>query len=379
MGHQEELLLAVEVNRIGAKDGLLRVFDGHGKQSATLPASFPNQNDAMVAGFEWLRKHRLEQDIDAAGHRIVFGGAVHSEPQMITPQLLSSLRGLVPVDPDHLPQSIGAIEAVRQRFPALPQVACFDSDFHRSMPLVAQTLGVPARYFGQGVLRYGFHGISYEYIVWELRKLDPNLAERRLVVAHLGHGASMAAIQGGKSFDTSMAFTPASGLVMGTRSGDLDPGVLIYLLRQQGATVESVNRMLNQQSGLLGISGLSGDMKDLLDRESANPRAAEAVELFCYGARKYVAAYAGVLGGLDLVVFTGGIGENAAPVRGRICAGLDFLGIDIDPDRNRANAPVISRDGSRVQVRVMKTNENLMIARHAAGVLSQTRKAGGSV
>jgi acetate kinase len=380
MGDQkEEALLALEINRIGAQTGSLQVVDGQGKHSANLQSPFPTQADALGAGFEWLRKHRLDEGIDAVGHRIVSGGALHSEPQMITPELFSSLRGLVPVDPDHMPQAISAIEAVSQTYPELPQVACFDSAFHRTMPRVAQQLGVPARYFDQGILRYGFHGISYEYIMWELRKFDPLLAQKRIVIAHLGHGASMAAIKGGKSLDTSMAFTPASGLVMGTRSGDLDPGILIYLLRQQGATVESVNRMLNQQSGLLGVSGLSGDMKDLLDQESVNPRAAQAIALFCYCARKYIAAYAGVLGGLDLVIFTGGIGENAAPVRGRICRDLEFLGIEIDANRNLTNGPMISRDGCRVQVRVMKTNENLMIARHAAGLLSQARKARGSV
>ena len=372
-------MLAVEVNRIGAQTSSLRVVDGEGKQSADLQSPFPTQAAALVAGFEWLRNHTLDDNIDAVGHRIVSGGALRSEPQMITSQLLSSLRDHIPVDPDHMPQAVSAIEAVSQRFPDLPQVACFDSAFHRTMPRVAQQLGIPARFFDQGILRYGFHGISYEYVMWELRKLDSDLAEMRIVAAHLGHGASVTAIKGGKSLDTSMAFTPASGLVMGTRSGDLDPGVLIYLLRQQGSTVESVNRILNQQSGLLGISDLSGDMKDLLDQESVNPRAAEAVDLFCYCARKYIAAYAGVLGGLDLVIFTGGIGENAAPIRGRICAGLEFLGIGIDPENNQTGAPVISRDGSRVQVRVMKTNENLMIARHAAGLLSRARKARGSV
>lgn len=239
------------------------------------------------------------------------------------------------------------------------------------MPRVAQICPLPKHYYEEGVLRYGFHGLSYEYILSELPALDGDLASGRVIVAHLGNGASMAAIKGGKSLDTSMGFTPVAGLVMGTRSGDLDPGVLAYLSEEKGMTGSALATLINKQSGLLGISGLSQDMRDLLDQEAVDPDAAIAIALYCYTAKKYIGAYAAILGGLDILVFTAGVGEHAAPIRDRICSGLEFLGIEIDPGRNRSNAPVISSDESRVKVRVMKTNEDLMIARHAA------RLAGG--
>ncbi len=236
---------------------------------------------------------------------------------------------------------------------------------------MAQLCPLPKHYYDEGVLRYGFHGLSYEYILSELPALDGELAGGRVIVAHLGNGASMAAIKGGKSLDTSMGFTPSAGLVMGSRSGDLDPGVLAYLSQEKGMAGSALSALINKQSGLLGVSGLSGDMRDLLEKEAVNPDAAAAIALYCYAAKKYVGAYAAVLGGLDILVFTAGVGEHAAPIRERICSGLEFLGIEIDPERNCANAPVVSSDESRVKVRVMTTNEDLMIARHAA------RLAGG--
>src|SRR6185437_10924796 len=255
----------------------------------------------------------------------------------------------------------------------LPQVACSDSAFHRHMPRIAQLYPLPRHFAEEGLIRYGFHGLSYEYIMQELRTLAPKEAEGRVLIAHLGNGASMAAVRGGIGIDTTMGFTPAGGLMMGTRSGDISPGVLLYLLAEREMTPARLNVLLNRQSGLLGVSGISADMRDLLERESADAHAAEAVALFCYQARKYLGALAAVLGSLDTVVFTGGIGERAAAVRLRICDGLEFLGIRIDPHRNEAHAPVISREGGAATVRVMKTDEDLMIARHTRELISEPR------
>jgi acetate kinase len=239
------------------------------------------------------------------------------------------------------------------------------------MPRVAQMYALPRHLWDEGVLRYGFHGLSYEYIMQELHRLDSRAATGRVVIAHLGNGASMAAVQNGVGIDTTMGFTPTGGLVMGTRTGDLDPGVLLYLLESKGISASAVNTLVNRQSGLLGVSGISADMHDLLEKEPTNPRAAEAVALFCYQAKKFLGALAAALGGLETLVCTAGIGEHAAPVRERICSGLEFLGIHLDPDRNANHAPIISREGSPVTVRVMHTDEDLMIARHTIRLVRQ--------
>ena len=304
------------------------------------------------------------------GHRVVHGGIHYSEPQRVTPELIAALRELIPIAPDHMPQAVQAIQAAVEAYPGLPQVACFDTAFHRHMPRTAQLYPLPRHLADEGVVRYGFHGLSYESILRELRALAPREAEGRVVIAHLGNGASMAAVRGGIGIDTTMGFTPAGGLMMGTRPGDLDPGVLLYLLVERGMTPAAVNELVNQQAGLLGVSGISADMRDLLEKEATDAQAAEAITLFCYQARKYLGALVAVLGGLDTLVFTGGIGEHAAPVRLRICEGLDFLGIRIDPDRNAAHAPAISREGGPVTVRVLRTDEDLMIARHTSELLT---------
>ena len=375
IGDRETLIIGAEADRIGKSTAQLRVTDGRGQQSIHPQARLSNQSEAFEAAFEVLERQAPGENFDAIGHRIVHGGRRYVEPQRITFELVAELRALVPMDPDHLPQAINDIEIVSRKYPDVGQIACFDTAFHRTMPRVAQLCPLPARYFDQGILRYGFHGISYEYILSELRVLDGRLADGRVVVAHLGSGASMAAIRGGQSLDTSMGFTPASGLLMSTRSGDIDPGVLVHLLSREGQNAETINTLINKQAGLLGVSGISADMQDLLAQEEANSNAADAIALFCYRAKKYLAAYAAVLGGLDIVVFTAGIGEHAPIIRERICMGLGFCGIQIDPARNRVNAPVISTDDSRVKVRVVKTNENLMLARHAARLLNQTKEA----
>ena len=278
----------------------------------------------------------------------------------------------MPLDPDHLPAAIRGIKFIAKKFPELPQVACFDTAFHSSLPKVARMYALPGNLYDQGILRYGFHGLSYEYVMGELQALEAQLASGRVIIAHLGNGASMVAVNEGKSIDTSMGFTPLEGLVMGTRSGDVDPGLLLYLLEQKKMSAKETSTMLNKESGLLGVSGTSGDMRNLLEKMQQDSRAGEAVELFCYRAKKYIGAYAAVLGGLDVLVFAGGIGERAPVVRKWICDGLDFLGVRLDALSNEANAALISSPASAVQVRVIKTNEDLMIVRHVLSNLGWT-------
>jgi acetate kinase len=317
---------------------------------------------------------RLEQEPSfaeaaAIGHRVVHGMR-HVEPELVSDELMRELREISPFVPDHLPREIHLIDLFRERRPSVPQVVCFDTAFHSEMPGVAKRLAIPRRLDAQGVRRYGFHGLSYAYLMQELARTGGAAAARgRVVLAHLGSGASLAAIRDGKSVDTSMGFTPASGLVMGTRTGDLDPGLVAFLARTEHMTAVQFDHMVNHASGLLGVSDTSADMRDLLERENADGRAAEAVALFCYQAKKWIGAFAAALGGLDTIVFSGGIGENAPLVRSRICEGLAFLGLDLDAAANAAGAPVISAPASRVAVRVIRTDEEVMIARSVARVL----------
>jgi acetate kinase len=299
---------------------------------------------------------------------MVHGGPHYSQPERITANMVEALRGLCPFDPEHLPEEILLNEAFHRRYPELPQVACFDTAFHHDMPRVAQILPIPRRYEALGLRRYGFHGLSYAYLMEELARLgDTATSKGRVILAHLGNGASLAAVQDAKPIDTSMGFTPAAGVVMSTRSGDLDPGVAGYLMKK--LTPEQFNHLVNHESGLLGVSQSSSDMRDLLVHESTDVRAAEAVALFCYQIKKCIGAYAAALGGLDALVFAGGIGENAPVIRARICDGLEFLGIEIDKQRNAGNAGVISASSGRVTVRVMHTDEEVMIAKAVCHVL----------
>ena len=361
--------VAAEVERIGRSDSHVRITDAHGSALLDERGDVPDHAAAFEVLSTWLHREHRDVDLDGVGHRVVHGGSQHTEPQLITGELVSALQQLVAIDPEHLPQALAAIEATRRAFPSVPQVACFDTAFHRRMPAVAQRYPLPRQVLGADVVRYGFHGLSYESVLHQLGVIDPAAASGRLIIAHLGNGASMAALRGGTSIETTMGFTPTGGLVMGTRSGDLDPGVLLYLLQVQGMSPAALNQLVNRQAGLLGVSGASADMRDLLEREAADPRAAEAIELFCYQAKKFLGALAAVLGGLETLVFTGGIGEHAAPVRQCICAGLEFLGVALDPRRNEVGASIISREGSPVTVRVMATDEDLMIARHTARLI----------
>jgi acetate kinase len=353
-----ERRLSGKIDRIGL-DGTNLAVDGG--ERVGLPAS--DQKSAANSLLDWLEKQSAAGSICAVGHRVVHG-MQHTEPELVSQELLDELHRISPYDPDHLPGEIELIETFRQRHPKTPQVACFDTAFHQTMPCVAKLLSIPRRY---GLQRYGFHGLSYAYLMEELARLGD--AGGRAILAHLGNGASMAAVRDGKSIDTSMGFTPTAGLVMSTRSGDLDPGVAPYLNRTTGMNTQQFYEMVNHDSGLLGVSETSSDMRDLLEREAHDTRAAEAVALFCYQAKKWVGSFAAALGGLETLVFAAGIGENAAPVRARICEGLEFLGIELHESRNAAAADVISTDASKVKVRVIRTNEELMIARSVSRIM----------
>ncbi len=292
---------------------------------------------------------------------------------------MAELQRITPYDPEHLPREIELIEALQSVYSDVPHVVCFDTAFHRTMPRVATQLPIPRRYLANGVQRYGFHGLSYTFLMQELIRIgDPAATQGRIILAHLGSGASLAAIQNGRCVDTSMGFTPTAGLVMGTRSGDLDPGLMSYLALNESMSAAQFQTMVNHESGLLGISGTSADVRDLLGHEAGDPRAADAIAIFCYQAKKWIGSFAAALGGLDTLVFSGGIGENAAPVRRRICDGLQFLGIELDESLNRSNAPRISPDSARVATRVIHTDEEFVIAELTAGLVRMSEHGAGT-
>jgi acetate kinase len=353
-----------EVERIGLSDGLLVMRDANGSKLAEKHRDFKHRHDAIAALFDELAAARLPAP-SAVGHRIVHGGPNHIAPERVTPDLIADLRRLTPFAPVHMPGAIDGLEAAAERAPSLPQVVCFDTAFHRHMPQVAERFALPTKLYDEGVRRYGFHGISYEYIMSALGASRP----ARIVIAHLGNGASMTAIRDGVGIDTTMGLTPTGGFMMGTRSGDLDPSVLLYLMNTNHLNAAELEDLVDHKSGLLGVSSVSPDMKTLLERRGSDPQAALAIEMFCYQLRKQIGAFAAALGGLDLLVFTGGIGERAAPIRSEVCSGLAHLGIELDAERNGAHADLISRTSSRAAVRVIPTNENLMIARHTRALV----------
>lgn len=368
-GGVPELRLYGKIDRIGVSGTNLTFKDSTGKAQERSIISLADNKSAANFLIDWLEEQNGFKTIRAVGHRVVHG-MTHSEPERMTLELLDELHRITPYDPEHLPLEIELIETFRSRYPALEQLACFDTAFHRTMPRVASLLPIPRRYETAGVRRYGFHGLSYEYLMEELVRFgDPAAMKGRVILAHLGNGASLAAVHDGRSIDTSMGFTPTAGLVMSSRSGDLDPGLVSYLARTEQMSAAQFQVMVNQASGLLGVSETSSDLRDLLALEKEDVRAAEAVALFCYQAKKWIGAFAAALGGLDTLVFAGGIGENAPAVRARICEGLEFLGIELDEPQNAANAGVISAAASRVTVRVMRTDEEQMIARKVCRVL----------
>jgi acetate kinase len=363
-------ILVGGIERIGLPDARFHVKSSNQADSLSRSVKAPDHAAAVAVLMDWIEKYSGSDGLTAVGHRIVNGGPKYYKSQRFTPEMVEELRRLSSFDPDHMPEEILLTEAFHRRFPDLPQVACFDTAFHHDLPRVAQMLPIPRRYEALGVRRYGFHGLSYAFLMAELARLgDPAATTGRVILAHLGNGASLAAVRDGKSVDTSMSFTPAAGVPMGTRSGDLDPGLVWYLARTEKLSAKQFNEMINFQSGLLGISETSSDMRDLLEHEMQDVRAAEAVALFCYQVKKWIGAFAAALGGLDTLVFAGGIGENAPAVRARICDGLGFLGIELEEKRNATNQGVISAAASRVAVRVIRTDEESMIAKTVCNVL----------
>lgn len=358
-----------KIDRIGSNGTNLTYHDTDGKQQAPIDLACSDLGSAANFLIAWLEKQYIFESIVAVGHRVVHG-MEHTAPELVSQALLDELNRIRPYDPEHLPLEIKLIEIFRRYNPKLPQMACFDTAFHRSLPRVAKLLPIPRRFDEKGIQRYGFHGLSYAYLMEQLVHLgDPAATTGRVILAHLGNGASMAAVRDGKSIDTSMGLTPAAGLLMSTRSGDVDPGIVSYLWRTAQMTAPQFDTMMNHESGLLGISETSSDMRDLLALESDDVRAAEAVAVFCYQVKKWIGAYAAAMGGLDTLVFAGGIGENAAVIRARICAGLEFLGIEIEAQQNAANQYMISTSTGKVAVRVIHTDEESMIAKSVLRLL----------
>ncbi len=372
---EPERRVSASVDRIGASHGprseLTLKRDG---KKESIPAK---GKDVMSALEEILGAFDVAlEDLDAVGHRIVHGGPKHTAPALLNAAVLSDLEKVAPLDPDHLPAEIALVRDLRKRAPRLVQSASFDTAFHRTMPRVAKLLPIPGKYERAGVHRYGFHGLSYTYLVGELARLAGNdAADGRLVIAHLGSGASLAAIHRRESLDTTMGFTPTAGIPMGTRTGSIDPGVLLHLLRTEKMSVDELDRFVNHDAGLLAVSGTSADMRDLLASRANDARAADAVDLFCYEVRKTVGAFAAVLGGVDTIVFSGGIGEKSAPVRAAVGEGLAWLGVNIDADANEQNADVISTRASKIQVRVIPTDEESVILRETLDVLAVRKDA----
>ena len=363
-------LLSGQVEGIGARPAM-SAKDGAGRAVPALDvARTPPETpaDALLLLMPWLRDWLGGRQVLALGHRVVHGGPNHTRPERVTPALLEELARLSPLAPLHQPHNLAPIRATLERNPGLPQVACFDTAFHGTNPAVAQAFAIPHEFAERGIRRYGFHGLSYEYIASRLPDLAPAIAGGRVVVAHLGNGASLCALQAGRSIATTMGFSALDGLPMGTRCGELDPAVILHLMREEGLTPTEVEALLYRHSGMLGLSGVSSDFRDLL--ASAEPRARFALDVFVYRVQRHIASLAAALGGLDGLVFTAGVGENAAPIRAAICRGCAWLGLDFDADANQAAASCISRPGSRVAAHVIPTDENLMIARHTRNVIA---------
>lgn len=376
-GDPDRVLLAINAGSSSVKCALFTqsaqpavlqrgVLEGSGRASVT----------PLLA---WIDAHTPRTAIAAIGHRLVHGGPTYTEPQVISGDVRDELTRLVPFAPNHLPAEMTLIDALGAQFPGVPQVACFDTAFHRTMPEVARRLAIPAEYHRRGIQRYGFHGLSYSFLLEELARVSgSDRARGRVILAHLGHGSSLAAVRDGISIDTTMGLTPLGGVVMSTRAGDLDPGVVTYIARTDGLSADQVEEILSDRSGLLALSGTTADMRQLLTRQRDDASARCAVDAYVYSIVKAIGAFAAVLGGVDTLVFSGGIGEHAAPVRERICAALGFLGVSVDSPANHAHAGVISAPVSRITVRVLPTNEELMIARATYRVVARDESHAGN-
>ena len=361
--------LSGRIERIGTPQAALEVSDARGRPVASLEIGAGDHAHAAERLAGWLDTQADILPIAAVGHRIVHGGLKLTEHQRVTEAVLEALRANRSLDLAHLPQEIAMIEVLERAWPGVPQMVCFDTAFHRDLPRVSQLLPIPRTYIDAGFRRLGFHGLSYEYLLGELRRVAGEAADGRVILAHLGSGASLAAVHRGRPVDTTMAFTPTAGVVMGTRPGDLDPGLLLHLERMEGRQPEDMDRFVSEKFGLFGVSGGTSDMRDLLARVGTDVRAAEAVELFVYQIAKTVGAYATILEGLDTLVFSGGIGERSAAIRSRICARLAAWDVRIDESRNAAGAAAISTGASSVTVRVIPTDEEIVIARAVRAML----------
>ena len=367
-------ILSGSINNIGSTNSQFHFINSISKEEKSIGIEVTDFEAAATYLIDWLVKLNSFISVKAIGHRIVHG-MQHKVAKKVTAKLLAELKQIIPYSPKHLPGEIKLIEMFSRSYPKIVQVACFDTSFHSQMPTLSKLLPIPRKYFAKGIQRYGFHGLSYQYLLQELKRIDGHeVAMGNIIMAHLGNGASIAAIKKGKCIDTSMGFTPSSGLVMGTRTGDLDPGVTWYFMQVEKFTPQQFNDLINEQSGLLGISGKTSDMRELIKRKKPGNRAADAFNLFCYQAKKYIGAYSAALEGLDTLVFSGGIGEHSPEVRNQVCKGLEFLGIVLDEIKNGNNEAVISTKNSKVSVRVMKTNEELMIANMVCKIMGHPIK-----
>ena len=363
------LILSGSIENINCQNTTFIFLNTITKQENNIAIEQKDFDEAANYLIDWLEQQDGFSAVEAVGHRLVHG-MQYTKSEKISVELLDELKQICAYDPEHLPGEIKLIEIFTKRHPAFVQVACFDTAFHTTMPHVAKLLPIPRKYFDMGIQRYGFHGLSYAYLMQELQRIAGHeTADGKIILAHLGNGASLAAVQHGKCIDTSMGFTPTSGLVMGSRTGDLDPGVAWYLMQVDKLTPEKFNRLINHESGLLGISETSADMKKLIEIKNTDTRAGEAFELFCYQAKKFIGAYTAALEGLDKLVFSGGIGEHSPEVRSQICDGLEFLGIELCEIKNMNNEIIISTKTSKVTVYVIKTNEELIIAKLVCEVL----------
>ncbi|TFE70569.1 acetate/propionate family kinase [Methylacidiphilum caldifontis] len=365
----QTFILKGNIERIGLAQSFFRLRNQEDQTVIEECFQLKDHDEAIAKLFGFLRKNKFDENLLAVGHRIVHGGLLYSEPRLITSETVDNLKELVAFAPEHLPSQILAIESFRKQIPHVKNVGCFDTAFHRTIPFYARWYALPKPIRDMGIVRYGFHGLSCEYVMEELKKTEKEKALGKVIIAHLGGGASMTAVYNGQSIDTTMGFSPLSGLVMETRCGDLDPGAVLYLVKEKGLTASEVYNLLNSRSGLLGISGISSDMKELI--EDTTKEAEQAIEVFVYQAKKHLGALVAILNGLDILVFTGGIGEHSALIRKRICENLDFLGIRLDPLRNESNKETISKENSPSKIKIIKANEELVIAQKTFKLISQ--------
>lgn len=366
----DECLLNGQVDGIGVRPAAkAKTGSGEALPPPDLSAAPPKTpGDALLALMPWLQGWLAGRRLAAIGHRVVHGGPKYAAPARVTPDLVTELEAFVPLAPLHQPHNLSPIRTALERNPGLPQVACFDTAFHRTIPEVAQLFALPYEMAGRGIRRYGFHGLSYEYIASILPQAAPGIAGGRVVVAHLGNGASLCALQAGRSMATTMGFSALDGLPMGTRCGQLDPAVVLHLMTTEGMDAKAVEGLLYRKSGMLGLSGISSDFRDLLESEA--PRARLAIEVFVHQVARNVASLAGALGGLDGLVFTAGVGENAVAIRDAVCRACAWMGVELDEAANAARGPCITTQGSRVAAYVIPTDENLMIARHTRALVA---------